>query len=62
MTWAEGWPLVDAARMQALDRYTIEKLGVPGEVLMESAGGAVVDALIDRCADVLGRPGAAPTA
>jgi NAD(P)H-hydrate epimerase len=27
--------------MRALDRYTIEELGVPGEVLMESAGHAV---------------------
>jgi NAD(P)H-hydrate epimerase len=28
--------------MRALDRHTIETLGVPGEVLMESAGRAVV--------------------
>jgi NAD(P)H-hydrate epimerase len=42
------WPLVGATRMQALDRHTIEKLGVPGEVLMESAGRAVVDAVLAR--------------
>ncbi len=36
------WPLVDAAGMRALDLRTIEARGVPGEVLMESAGRAVV--------------------
>ena len=36
------WPLVTAAEMQALDRKTIDELGVPGEVLMESAGRALV--------------------
>ena len=35
------WPLVDAAAMRALDRHTIEKLGVPGELLMECAGRLV---------------------
>lgn len=41
------WPLVGAARMRALDAHTITDLGVPGEVLMESAGRAVVDALCE---------------
>jgi len=36
------WPLVTGAEMQALDRRTIETVGVPGEVLMESAGRALV--------------------
>lgn len=36
------WPLVGAAEMRGLDRHTIDTLGVPGEVLMESAGRAVV--------------------
>jgi NAD(P)H-hydrate epimerase len=53
-----GWPLVDAARMQALDRYTIEKLGVSGEVLMESAGRSVVDMLLAQCGDLLAMSGA----
>jgi hydroxyethylthiazole kinase-like uncharacterized protein yjeF len=35
------WPLVGAAEMRALDRHTIEKLGVPGELLMECAGRLV---------------------
>jgi len=48
MIEAGCWPLVGATRMQSLDRHTIEKLGVPGEVLMESAGRAVVDALLAR--------------
>ena len=36
------WPLVSAAEMRALDAHTIDELGVSGEVLMESAGRAVV--------------------
>jgi ADP-dependent NAD(P)H-hydrate dehydratase / NAD(P)H-hydrate epimerase len=44
------WPLVSAAQMRALDRHTIEDLGVPGEVLMESAGRAVVAAVLARLA------------
>ncbi len=40
------WPLVDAAGMRALDRHTIETLGVPGELLMESAGRAVAEAVL----------------
>ena len=35
------WPLVSAAEMRALDRHTIESLGVPAELLMECAGQAV---------------------
>jgi hydroxyethylthiazole kinase-like uncharacterized protein yjeF len=40
------WPLVGAATMRALDRHTIETLGVPGELLMESAGRAVAEAVL----------------
>ena len=36
------WPLVTAAEMQGLDRRTIEARGVAGEILMESAGRALV--------------------
>ncbi len=32
------WPLVSAATMRALDEATIKDLGIPGDVLMESAG------------------------
>jgi NAD(P)H-hydrate epimerase len=37
----DAWPLVTAAEMRALDRHTIETLGVPGALLMELAGAAV---------------------
>jgi hydroxyethylthiazole kinase-like uncharacterized protein yjeF len=37
----DAWPLVTAAEMRALDRHTIEGLGVPGALLMELAGAAV---------------------
>jgi len=51
------WPLVGAATMRALDRYTIETLGVPGELLMESAGRAVAEVVLreraGRAGDVL---------
>jgi NAD(P)H-hydrate epimerase len=54
----DRWPLVGAARMGTLDEHTIEKLGVPGEVLMEAAGRAVVDALLARFGELLLAPGA----
>jgi len=41
-----SWPVVGAEEMRALDRHTIETLGVPGEVLMESAGRAVVERVL----------------
>ena len=40
------WRLVGAAAMRALDRHTIETLGVAGELLMESAGRAVAEAVL----------------
>ena len=53
-----GWSLASSARMQALDRYTIDELGIPGEVLMESAGRSLVDFVLDRGSRVLDLPGA----
>ncbi len=47
--------LVYAAEMQALDRYTIEEVGVPAEVLMENAGRGVVEILEKRLAEALPR-------
>lgn len=41
-----GWSLVSAAEMRALDRHSISTLGVPGEVLMETAGRAVADRVL----------------
>jgi len=41
--------------MRALDEYTIETLGVPGQVLMESAGRAVVEFVLRELAS--GRTG-----
>jgi NAD(P)H-hydrate epimerase len=46
---AGQWPLLDAAGMRGLDRHTIEKLGVPGDLLMESAGRAVAERVIEVC-------------
>jgi len=43
-----AWSLVGAARMQALDRHTIETLGIAGDVLMESAGRAVLEVVLSR--------------
>jgi len=40
------WALFGAEAMRGLDRHTIETLGVPGEVLMESAGRAVVEEVL----------------
>ncbi len=41
------WPVVGAAAMRALDRHTIETLGVPDEILMEVAGRAVAEAALE---------------
>jgi len=41
-----AWPLVSAETMRGLDRHTIERLGVPGEVLMESAGRAAAECVL----------------
>jgi NAD(P)H-hydrate epimerase len=38
-------PVVTAAEMRALDRATIEEIGLPGMVLMETAGRAVAEAV-----------------
>jgi ADP-dependent NAD(P)H-hydrate dehydratase / NAD(P)H-hydrate epimerase len=40
--------LVTAEEMRALDRYTMEEVGLPGVVLMEQAGKAVAEAIIGR--------------
>jgi NAD(P)H-hydrate epimerase len=50
----DAWPLVTAAEMRALDRHTIDALGVPGALLMELAGAAVA-----REAEALRAPGGA---
>ncbi|HEU0036884.1 MAG TPA: NAD(P)H-hydrate dehydratase [Kofleriaceae bacterium] len=39
-------PVVTAAEMRALDRATIEEIGIPGFTLMETAGRAVADAAV----------------
>ena len=39
-------PVLTAAQMQQVDRATIDGLGLPGTVLMESAGRAVADSLM----------------
>ncbi len=53
-----AWALASSARMRALDRYTIEALGVPVELLMESAGRAVVDFVLEFARDLLALPDA----
>jgi NAD(P)H-hydrate epimerase len=42
-----AWPLVTASEMRALDAHTIDTLGIPGDVLMETAGRAVAQAALD---------------
>ena len=44
----KAWSLVGAERMRELDRFTIDELGIAGEILMESAGRAVLDVVLDR--------------
>lgn len=42
------WPLVGAATMRALDQHTIETIGVRAGLLMESAGRAVTEAVLEQ--------------
>jgi hydroxyethylthiazole kinase-like uncharacterized protein yjeF len=41
-----SWSLYGARAMRDLDRHTIEELGIPGEILMESAGRAVAEEVL----------------
>lgn len=41
-------PLLSPSQMAEMDRRTIDELGVPGLVLMESAAGACVEVLLSR--------------
>jgi ADP-dependent NAD(P)H-hydrate dehydratase / NAD(P)H-hydrate epimerase len=41
-------PVVTTAEMRALDRATIDEIGLPGAVLMETAGRAIADAASPR--------------
>src|SRR5688500_491464 len=41
-------PVLTAQQMRDADRYTIEDIGLPGAVLMESAGAAVAAVIRDR--------------
>lgn len=47
--------VVTAAEMAAIDRYTIDTLGLPGRVLMENAGRAVFDILRARFQPLAGK-------
>ncbi|MGG1940018.1 NAD(P)H-hydrate dehydratase [Paenibacillus polymyxa] len=43
--------MVTAEQMRQLDRYTIDKLGIPALILMENAGRAVADEVLKLCAE-----------
>ncbi len=47
--------LLTAEAMASLDRHTIDVLGVPGAVLMESAAWACVEEILERWSEHLGR-------
>jgi NAD(P)H-hydrate epimerase len=48
----EGWPCPTADEMRAVDRHAIEEVGLPGRLLMETAGRAVASALLERFPDL----------
>ena len=50
-------PVVTAAEMRALDRATIDEIGLPGLTLMETAGRAVARAVTARSVAVVCGPG-----
>ncbi|MBT5551547.1 MAG: NAD(P)H-hydrate dehydratase [Nitrospina sp.] len=45
-------PVVTAEQMQAIDRYSIDELGIPGITLMENAGVGVIQEIQKRFADL----------
>ncbi|MCI5191394.1 MAG: hypothetical protein D3905_16755 [Candidatus Electrothrix sp. AS4_5] len=47
--------IVTSGQMQALDRTSIEEIGIPGIVLMENAGKGTVDAMEREYGAVQGR-------
>ena len=47
--------ILEPSQVRELDRKTIEQLGLPGAVLMETAGRGVVRAIVDRVGDGEGR-------
>ena len=47
-------PALTAEAMRAADAYTIDTYGIPSFTLMESAGRAATDALLDRYAPLGG--------
>ncbi|MMZ49457.1 Bifunctional NAD(P)H-hydrate repair enzyme Nnr [compost metagenome] len=49
--------MVTAEQMRQLDRYTIDKLGIPALTLMENAGRAVADEVLKLCAERRGKSG-----
>lgn len=42
-------PVLDAGAMREADRRAIEEAGIQGRVLMEAAGRAVAEAVVERC-------------
>ncbi|MEK9628560.1 MAG: NAD(P)H-hydrate dehydratase [Nitrospinota bacterium] len=47
--------VVTADQMRAIDRWAIEKIGIPGGVLMENAGAAIVKRLLETYPDLTSR-------
>lgn len=47
--------IVTASQMQAMDRETIDRFGIPGRVLMEIAGRGATRFLLERFPDLKGR-------
>ncbi len=47
--------IVTASEIREMDRIAIDQFGIPGPVLMESAGAAVVDAIVRRYGAVAGK-------
>jgi len=49
-------PLLTAVAMRAADAYTIDTLGIPGRVLMETAGQRAAQIIAERYGPVAGQP------
>jgi NAD(P)H-hydrate epimerase len=48
-------PVVAAEEMSEIDRYTISEIGIPGRVLMENAGRAATEIILQKWPELIGQ-------
>jgi NAD(P)H-hydrate epimerase len=44
-------PLYNTGQVRGADEYALEKLGIPGNILMENAARSIYESIVDNCSD-----------